>query len=244
VVWNTLFDGSQTEDFQSNPGASGAGVHLSSPRGWETASTMGSLDTNGLVNAYFEDCHFLIWGQLDGDDNARIVIRENTQNGCGWQTHGFTSTWGGRHVELYDSDLINTIDGRNHARYFWLRAGTCLITGCAASNENTGFGTPGLLDVGDNTPPGSYPMERGPGRGHNGSSHVADPIYIWNNTGGAAQSWSVNEDAGNWSAHVELDRDIFVSGVPGTAKPSTDGSPGAWSRYTYPHPLRSIVEGS
>lgn len=245
VIWNTILDGSLTTNVLGGdtlPGAGGAGMHVTNARQWATASTMGTLDTNGLVNTYMEDCQMLMWGQADVDDHGRLVIRHSTLNGSSWQTHGFTSSFGGRHVEIYDNQLLNDVDGRNFPRHNWLRAGTFLITGCFISNQNTGFGTPTALDIGDNTsPPGSYPVDRGPGRGHNGSSHVADPIYIWNNTGGSAQSYDIDPV---WASHVQLDRDIFVSGVPGTAKPSTAGSPGAWERFTYPHPLRAVIEGS
>lgn len=233
ICWNTLFDGSQVPDGLAGGGGdgmSGAGIHLSSPRAWATASTMGMLDSGGLVNVYVEDCHLLVWGQADGDDNTRLVVRHSTMNGCSWQTHGFTSAFGGRHVEIYDCDMLNSIDNRNHTRHAWLRAGTFLFTDCFASDQNAGFGAPSLLDIGDNTsPPGSYPVERGPGRGHNGSAHVADPIYLWSNTGGAATDWSV--DAA-WDSHVDLNRDIFVESG---AKPD-------YSKFTYPHPLRSSVE--
>jgi hypothetical protein len=180
----------------------------------------------------------LIWGQADVDNDGRLVVRKSTMNGTSWQTHGFTSTTGGRHCELYDNDFINTVNNRNFNRYFWLRAGTVLFADNAASNQNTGYGTPKLLDIGDNTnPSGSYPIARAPGRGY-WLSHVADPIYLWNNSGGAGSSWGVQ---GAWSGQVQLNRDIFVNAG---AKPGVPGSGGtAWAKYRYPHPLRAVVEG-
>lgn len=230
VVWNSFFDGTQVDDGLAGGGGdgmSGVGVHVTSPRTWASASTMGALDTGGLVNVYFEDCNFDWFGQLDIDDNGRLVCRNSNQRGIGWQTHGFTSAFGGRHFEQYDCTLVNDVTNRNHRRWFWLRAGTALFTENAVSDENTGFGSLTLLTIGDNTSPsGSYPVERGPGRGHNGSSHVSDPIYIWSNTGGAASSWGVDPV---WDSHVDLDRDIFVDSG---AKPS-------YSKFEYPHPLRA-----
>ena len=167
VIWNTLFDGSQVPPGNAGGGGdgmSGAGIHLSSPQDWTTRSTMGTLDDNGVINVYFEDCHLYIWGQADVDNDGRLVVRKSIMNGTSWQTHGFTSTTGGRHVELYDNDFINTVNNRNFNRYFWLRAGTVLFTDNSASNQNTGYGTPKLLDIGDNTnPSGSYPIARAPG---------------------------------------------------------------------------------
>lgn len=234
IVWNTCFDGSQVPDGTSvaEKGCGGAGIHVTSPRSWTTASTMGSLDTNGNVNVYFEDCLWYLWGQSDTDDNGRVVVRYSTMNGTGWQTHGFTSSFGGRHVEIYNMTLTNNVVGRNHRIYAWCRAGTFLFTDNSVSNQNTGFGTVRLLDIGDNTSPsGAYPVNRQPGYGHNGSAHVSDPIYIWNNTGGAASSWTVTAE---WDSHVDLDRDIFVD----------SGAKSGYTKYEYPHPLRDVIEGS
>jgi hypothetical protein len=257
VIWDCLFDGSQVAPGGApggGDGVTGAGFHLSSPRGYTTASTMGTADSGGLTNLYVEDCNFLIWGQADVDNNGRLVFRRSTLNGCSWQTHGFTSSHGGRHVELYDNDFLNNHDPRNFRRYFWLRAGTVLITGNTASNQNTGFGVPIILDMGDNTNPISgYPANRTtagnetaqPGFGWDGSQVRTDAVYVWNNTGGAAQSVSNAQgpNGGEWVNHIVLNRDYFVSGVPGTAKPATLGSPVAWVRFAWPHPLRSVITG-
>ena len=233
VVWNCLFDGSRVPDMVSvaEKGMGGAGFHITSPRAWATASTMGTLDTSGLVNVYVEDSQWFLWGQSDVDDNGRLVVRNSKMNGCSWQTHGFTSSFGGRHVELYDMELVNTIVDRNFSKYFWLRAGTVLFTDCSVDDNNTGYGDASLLTIGDNTTPsGPYPVDRAPGRGHNGSAHVSDPIYIWSNTGDAPYSWGVTAE---WDSHVDLNRDIFVNSG---AKPS-------YTKFEYPHPLRSEIDG-
>jgi hypothetical protein len=236
VIWNTLLDGTEVPDGVSiaNKGMGGAGVHVSSPRAWTTASTMGAADTNGLVNVYIEESHQLLWGQFDIDVAARVVFRQSTLNGTSVGMHGFTSGITARHAEVYDCDMINTVDERNCTRYFWCRGGTCLFTDNDADDNNTGFGTPSLLDIGDNTTPsGPYPVDMAPGRGHNGTSHGADPIYIWGNTGDAATSWDVDPV---WDSHVVEDRDIFVSLNDDDAKPG-------YSKFTYPHPLREVIEG-
>lgn len=239
VIWNSFFDGTQVDDGLGGGGGDGmggAGVHLSSSRSWTSASTMGTADTDGLVNVYFEDCLFDWFGQLDVDDNGRVVARNSTHNGIGWQTHGFTSAVGGRHFECYDCDLLNTRANRNHRRHFWLRAGTCLFTDNVAANDNTGYGSLILLSYGDNVDPsGSYPVDRGPGRGHNGSAHVGDPVHIWGNTGGANTAWGLGGNAA-WSSHFVEDRDIFVSA-------NDDDVKAGWAKYEYPHPLRTQISG-
>jgi hypothetical protein len=240
VIWNTFFDGTQVPDRTSvaYKGMGGSGIHLYGwGRPWNTQSTMGTLDAGGNVNVYFEDCHLLIWGQMDVDNSARAVIRKCTMNGCGWTTHGYTSGTPGRHVEMYDNEMINTVNERNFYRYFWLRGGTALFTGNSVSNQNTGYGTPSLLNIGDTTTPGAYPMNGGPGRGY-WTSHVSDPIYMWGNTGGAGSSWGISN---GWESNVQLNRDIFVNSGTKPGVPGSGGTP--WAKYQYPHPMRAVVEG-
>jgi hypothetical protein len=201
---------------------------------------MGTLDSGGLVNVYFEDCHLYIWGQADVDNNGRLVVRKSTMNGTSWQTHGFTSPTGGRHCELYENAFINTVNNRNFNRYFWLRAATVLFTdNNPVSNQNTGFGTPSLLQIGDDSrdPVGSYPIDRAPGRGY-WNSHVSDPIYVWNNTGGAGSSVGV---VSNWSSQCQLNRDYFVNAGAKPGVPGSNNTP--YVKFTYPHPLKAVITG-
>jgi hypothetical protein len=236
VAWNCYLSGAgfgaSTVDGVAPDGAS---VIVQSPRAWTTASTMGALDTNGNINWYLEDSTFFNFGQFpDVDNNGRIVIRHSTIDGASGVTHGFTSAWGGRFAEYYNDTFNVTTNGRDIAgRYFWVRGGTALFTDNVVYRPNTGYGAPVLLAIGDNTSPsGSYLIPRQPGCGHNGTSYVSDPIYIWNNTGAGAQSWGYQDQPGGWESYVVLNRDVFVSGVPGNPKPG-------YTKYTYPHPLRS-----
>jgi len=74
VMWNSFVTG-----VCSGPAGQGcplgAGILINSPRGWYTPSTMGSLDTGGMVNVYFEDCTFMNSGGFDVDDRGRLVVR-------------------------------------------------------------------------------------------------------------------------------------------------------------------------
>jgi hypothetical protein len=189
---------------------------------------MGTLDTNGAVNIYFEDVTLKDFGQSpDVDDNGRVVIRHSLLDGVSGLTHGFTSSLGGRHVEYYNNTIQATTNSRNIAgRYFWLRAGTAVFTDNVVNASNQGFGTPILLDIGDNTAPSGYPQPRQPGWGHNGTAHVSDPIYIWNQSGNAAYTWDISN---GWDSNVRLNRDIFVN---------TGAKPG-YAKYPYPHPMRT-----
>lgn len=221
VTWNAYVSGTVSSE--------GAGWVIRSPRAWATASTMGALDTTGSVNVYSEDSTILNASQWpDIEDNGRFVSRYNVLNGTWGVTHGFTSQFGGRHVEYYNNTFSNTTRERNVAqRYFWIRAGTGVFTENVVNNSAFPgeYGSVVQLDIGDNTNPTSYPQQRQPGWGHNGTAHVSDPIYIWNQSGARAYEWHVQSA---WESMVRSGRDIFVNAGP---------KPG-YSKYQYPHPLR------
>lgn len=232
VIWNTRFQGIGTGG-TGGVGPDGASWAVHSPRDWETASTMGTLDTDGSINVYLEDSSCENVGQFpDIDDNGRVVIRYTTYDGCSGLTHGFTSTWGGRHWEYYNVTFSVTEEERNHnGRYFWIRAGTGVFTDNVVNNSaNPGaYGNVDAFSIGDNTSPGSYLMPRQPGAGHDGMDDVSDPIYSWNNSGARASAWGYQDDPGGWEAIVVEDRDVFIE----------NGAKPGYSKYTYPHPLRS-----
>jgi hypothetical protein len=200
---------------------------------------MGAADTNGDINLYLEDSTFFIATYVapDIDTNGRFVARHNTFDGTTSVTHGFSSEIPGRHVEYYDNDFLNTVDedhplaigglGRNYNRAFWMRGGTALFTDNFVDDNNSGFGTPSVFDS-THEGGGTYPVDMQIGWGHNGTSHVSDPVYIWNQTGGSGYAWGT--DSGSY---FQLNRDIFVN----------SGAKSGWSKFTYPHPLRSVVEG-
>lgn len=112
-------------------------THYSS---WESvADTMGSRDTTGLNNTYFENSTVNGGsnGIFDCDDNCRVVVRYNTFNESGgFNSHGDDSSpVGMRHFEIY-SNAFNfpdqTCTGGNSSlsnisQYIWLRGGTGVI---------------------------------------------------------------------------------------------------------------------
>lgn len=233
VAWNIYIDGTGFgSGGDAGPSVASVCIVFKSPRSWTTASTMGLLDISGAVNVYFEDSTFVNTGAGDLDDNARVVIRNCTLDGVVWITHGFTSTWGGRHWESYNNTYRVSYALRNHAgRYFWCRAGTGVFFDNVVNNASqpVNYGSVDLLNIGDNTAPTTYLMPRQPGCGHSGTSYVSDPIYIWNNTGARAYTWSINTSSGAWDVNVRKDRDIYVNSGP---------KPG-YTKFPYPHPLRT-----
>lgn len=235
ICWNTRFDGSA---FPSGPsdvgnGVGGINVHLKSPRLWTTPSTLGSLDTNGDVNVYFENCTFYMTNTNDIDDHARVVVRNCIIDGSWWETHGFTSAFGGRQFEFYGNTFRTSLQPRNLAgKYFWSRAGHGVFFNNFVDEAPTGdYSQPFLFTCNIEAPTpnmswgGSWPKPRQTGCGHNGSAYVSDPIYFWNNTGPRASFVGTTSD----TPGANSGRDIFTSAG---AKPG-------YSPYAAdPHPFR------
>ena len=212
---------------------------IESPRAWATASTMGALDTSGSVNVYIEDTTFYNTSQCpDADVGGRAVIRYCNLDGAWGLTHGFSSGNGGlnsgRHLEYYNNRMQTSYsgsEGRNMAnRYVWLRGGTGIFTEnnvtTAINTSQFSQGSVDQLDLGDNQSPPSYPSAGFPGWGHNGSSIVLDPIYLWNQTGNEAYSYHYESPYGSY---VLLNRELYVN----------NGAKPGYSKYTYPHPVRA-----
>lgn len=232
VFWNTYHNSLRG----SNGGIiGGEAIFINNPRAWATPSTMGQLDTNGNVNLYVEDSTAMnVDALFDVDQGSRLVVRNSYFDGTWFLTHGFTSGsyGGGRHVEIYNNTFKATMAARNMAgRYFWLRAGTVVITendvARATDTQSYGSGYVDILNIGDNTSPSGSDGPMQPGWGHNGTTDVRDPIYVWNNTGAMGSRVSFNDQAGCWSC-VTNSQELVVN----------NGSKPGYTKYTYPHPLR------
>jgi hypothetical protein len=97
---------------------------------WSTASTMGSADTTGQSNLYFETNDVHADGDFtDFDDNSRSVVRYNFLDNAGGATHGAdTSYIGLRHFEYYNNVGIfqGYTDGTTANMNWWMfvRGGT------------------------------------------------------------------------------------------------------------------------
>ena len=230
VEWNSYYNG-LASGASDGVGPNGASRVVNSPRNWSTASTMGMADAGGLVNVYLEDSTAVNVGQFpDVDRHGRAVVRYNTFDGAIYgQTHGFTSgSFQGRHVEVYNNTFSVTNPNRNHSgRYYWIRAGTFVFTENIVNNAiPQEYGNVSQVIIGDTAGLGTYPVFRQPGWGHNGTTDVSDPIYIWNQTGTRAYSFGFH---GGWGANVVEGRDLFVN----------RGAKPGYAKFTYPHPLRT-----
>jgi hypothetical protein len=225
ILWNCFWNGTDSIDDVGQ-----GGMLIKSPRAWATASTMGIADTNGAVNVYIEDSTIYNVGLVpDCDDGCRIVSRFNVFMGSWAETHGFSSTYGGRHWEFYKNTFSNIARKNLSGRYFWGRAGTGVFHDNVVNDGDGYYGSMVQVEAGDDTACTGYPQFRQFGWGHNGTSNVSDPVYLWNQSGSKAYSYGIRS---GWSSCIQLNRDIFVN----TAKPG-------YMAYTYPHPLRSKGNG-
>jgi len=230
VIWNCMGEADSLTPGPLGVGPDGASIIVNSPRAWATPSTLGALDVGGVVNWYVEDSSFFNFGQSpDVDDNGRIVIRHCLLDGVSGLTHGFSSAFGGRHFEYYNNTFTTTTNDRNVAgRYFWARAGHGIFTDNVVNTQNRGYGSPQLMDSIVESG-AAYPVPRQVGWGHNGTSSVIDPIYIWNQSGAGAYDWSTTSPT-----YIKANREVFAN---------VGAKPG-YSKFTYPHPLRRVVEDS
>ena len=232
VMWNCVLVGSAGDN-----AGEGAFLIKEPPRGWTTPSTMGMNDASGNVNFYAEDCTFQNAGICpDIDSSGRYTARWCDYNGAWAETHGFTSTITGRHWEFYDGIFRASMVHRNMAgRYFWARGGTGVFTRNRVdlAVDSGYYAALKQLDIGDNTNPTSNPQNMQPGWGWETSGgHQHDPIYIWSQTGTQAYAWEVRTDYG-WQNNIIAGSEVIVNAG---AKPG-------YTSYTYPHPLRSVIEG-
>lgn len=244
VMWNmnlfstnNLAGGCAAGDIGSNSGS----IVIKSPTNWDTASTMGSLDSNGDQNVYIEDSTLTYVGQIpDVDDNGRVVFRyNNLTNVTGGLTHGTTSTYGGRHVELYHNTWHFTNTNQDTGRYFWFRAGTSVVWGNAV-DANTGgchgartsfqYTVENAARAGSHNCCLGYMCFHQSGSGANGSVQsptnldpsqtpaetfqLSDPVYIWGNTGTGATAGNI------FSTNDGSPRDCNATN-PGTGQPYT-----------------------
>ena len=229
ILWNCYFYGNASQSASGGTDFVGlCGLHVYGEKygatnaplgpggqllGWNAPSTMGALDTTGLLNTYVENCTFenAPSGCCDAGDNARLVIRHCTfTNAAGLAHSQDTGEYGARHFEYYNNTFSNSsaaLSG-NYATSTFLnvRGGTFVFYGntvgvpgyggsdtsmnMTTQNINRG-GSVGGCQVG-------YPVNRQVGQGWsssssntsgnpvvsaNGTGQVLEPAYIWGNSG-------------------------------------------------------------
>jgi hypothetical protein len=269
VIWNTTFE--STNNLSGACGTqvgSDSGSLVVKPKiSWDAASTMGTLDTNCDKNLYIEDSVLSNVGQMpDVDDGGRVVLRHNQIISAAGLTHGTTSSYGGRHVEIYDNTMTYPNTKRNLNRWFWFRGGTSVITGnaidaisgsCYGNKSSFVFAVENAQrsDGGHGCCTG-YMCFHQPGSGSDGSSghtnlsagqspndsfQISDPVYIWGNSGTGSGVGKVGLNEGQ-----PLQCGSGAFSTASFFKLNRDyfvdsGAKPGWARYPYPHPLRGSV---
>lgn len=132
---------------------------------WTSNPTMGTADTTGLYNHYFENNTVtgMSNGIFDCDDGCRIVVRYNNLTHGMFNSHGRdTSTYGMRQFELYENtysngDQFGDTTGCNPPFYdqcivnipqaIWIRGGTGVIFNNAFTFGPGNFGTKPVVRI-------------------------------------------------------------------------------------------------
>ncbi len=217
---------------------------------WASAHTMGTADTNGESNIYFEDntwTNFLEIA-LDCDNGARVVARYNTLNDSSFTAHGGgsgtsgndTSTVGCRHFELYNNTFNRVSNAVAINKWLWMRGSSGVFANNVLDDASSPDGSsyPNkpeiLLTVGC---PGSYPVRYQVGQSTDSPDATPDnPFLIFGNSGvGAASANFVaigqnpNNSCGTPTDYIQSGRDYATTNV------------WSWAALTYPHPLRSAT---
>lgn len=168
---------------------------------WDTASTLGTLDTGGAKNVYVENCYFTNYylQAFDFDGAARVVVRFCHFEDSAITSHGAdTGPIGMRQADIYKNRFVfndfGDCSGLQTAPLdyfiFW-RGGTgnCYsntfdrLDSCAWGSKNEIKLQVQNIRRNAGTHPcqTSYPAFHQPGTGHNGTSAFVDLIYFWNN---------------------------------------------------------------
>lgn len=241
---------------QVNPDADGDTL-------WNAAATIGTNDTTGENNIYFEDNTFtgLLQQSVDGSNGAKVVFRYNQMNDSALVMHGAdTDQFGGnRHWEVYNNTFNRVYANAPVNNWIYVRGATGVFTDNVfeeAGSEGGSIGDTGCYpgkpeidltiqnlrrNAGDypcwNAGDGGYPAPHQIGQLTHARDATPDfPVAIWNNTGAGTMTIDVSnyepDECGGGddaATYVTLGRDYITSAASG------------YTKYTYPHPLRSGV---
>ena len=217
---------------------------------WAAAHSMGTADTNGDINTYFEDCTWtgFLEASLDVDDGSRCVFRHCTFNDSSLTVHGGgsggslndTSAYGGRHLEIYDCTFDRVDNNYPVNKWVWWRGSSGVFANNTyedASSTNSNYPNKPELVLTVGCGGGAYPRQYQVGQ----STQTPDatpnnPILIFGNTrvGGSSGAFiAIGENPNNLCStpqdYIIEDRDYSLS------------NSWSWTPYPYPHWLRSTT---
>lgn len=215
---------------------------------WEADQTMGTADTNGETNTYFEDCTWdgFLEVSMDVDNGARVVVRHCTFTDSSIVVHGGgsgssgndTSSYGGKHLEVYNCTFVRVSNAVAINKWVWWRGGGGVFANNTVAEASSPDGSsfpnkPELrFTVGC---PGAYPLSYQVGQtilpAENGP---VKPLAVFGNTGAGAGSGNFitigenpNNSCGTPSNYIQASRDYVTT------------NSWSWTAYEYPHPLDS-----
>ena len=219
---------------------------------WSQAQTLGTSDTTGERNIYFEDNLFNGVSETmpDGDVGARLVIRSNIYTDSSIVFHGGapsdSSPNGGiRQFEVYSNTFVRASNSIALNKWIWVRGGTGVIANNnfarAESPDDRSYTNKPEIRLSLACPTG-YPVQYQVGQSSaTPENPPSRPLLIFGNTGaGATDSNFLRVDSsdtaggscGSPGNYIKSGRDYMLSNAWG------------WTPYTYPHPLQSISGGS
>jgi hypothetical protein len=261
VIWNCSFY-SHDQDKSGIAFANSTGSTHGTSGDWTKPDTMGTTDAKGIVNTYLEDCTFtdLYLQAIDFADNSRTVVRHCVFDNSAITSHGLdTGLCGTRQWEVYDNHFVFTTVGKTPAGgtyplplnyFFYVRGGTGVIADNVIpeiKSQQWGEKASILMTVFSVRRRSAYipcqtswPALHQVGQGYR-NGLIADPVYIWGNTGGGNYD---NPGINDWQpddcGHGQLSADYIKTGrdyITGSARPD-------YAKFQYPHPLRSSFSSS
>jgi hypothetical protein len=216
---------------------------------WTAAQSMGTADTNGDKNIYFEDDTWTNFNEIafDCDNGSRAVVRHSTMTDSGFTAHGGgsgtsgndTSSVGCRHMEFYNNAFVRVSNAAAVNKWIWWRGNGGVFANNVVPRADSPDGSsyPGkpeiVMSVGCQQ--GSYPIRYAVGQSTDTPDATPDyPTLIFGNTGSGTTDGdflSIRENPNNACAspgtYIQAGRDYQTSNTWG------------WAPYTYPHPLQS-----
>lgn len=209
---------------------------------WAAAHTMGTADTDGTANVYFEDCAMTNYrdGFPDVDDGGKCVIRYCTLNDAAIITHGGgsggsgndSSQYGARHLEVYNN-TFNRVDHTGDGpfnQWVYFRGSSGVVANNVWDDPSTSeYGGKVCIRLGVGNCAAGHPRQYQVGQGEQVADSTPDtPLQIFGNTG-TTQTIGVeanpNTTCSNPGTLIQSGRDYVTSQT-------------WWTPYTYPHPLR------
>ena len=225
----------------------GVGSGSAGNASWAAAPSLGTLDTTGETNTYFEDCTWsgFLEVALDIDDGARVVVRHCTLTDSSFVCHGGgsgtsgndSSSYGNKHFECYDNTFDRVSNSVAINKWCWWRGGGGVFVDNAIDEASSPDGSsypnkPELrLTV---SCPGPYPLAYQVGQVvQSPENPPSKPLLIYGNTGTGSSSGNFIAiganpfgGCGNPGSYIQAGRDYQTSNTWG------------WTKYPYPHPLR------